>query len=141
MGDETDGDSSWIDDAADRFERDWKLGHTPRIEDHLAGMAGTRRSRLFEELLKLEWELRCRQNDRPDPEEYRHRFPDFVEVIDGNSASLEQPDAAEAIPGEAQTTVAHGLTCRMSDGPSEHRRRMVRGIVCSATTPMVASDE
>jgi formylglycine-generating enzyme required for sulfatase activity/serine/threonine protein kinase len=117
MGDESDDDSSWIDDAADRFERDWKLGQTPRIEDHLAGTVGTRRSRLFEELLKLEWELRCRQNDRPDPEEYRHRFPDFIEVIDGYSAGAEEPAAADAIPGEAQTTVAHGSTCLASDGP------------------------
>ncbi len=62
-------DSSLIDLVADRFERAWLAGEAPRIEDYLEGMAGTRRARLFEELLQIERELRARDGSAPNREE------------------------------------------------------------------------
>ena len=53
------GERTWIDEAADRFESDWKRdGDRPRIEDFLAEEAGPRRTLLLQELLRVERELR-----------------------------------------------------------------------------------
>jgi hypothetical protein len=52
------GDASWIDAVATRFDRAWKAGHQPRIEDFLAGVAESRRGLLLAELLRVELEIR-----------------------------------------------------------------------------------
>ena len=44
-------DWSWIDAAAERFERAWKEGPRPRIEDYLNEVEEPRRTRLLDELL------------------------------------------------------------------------------------------
>ena len=48
--------SDWtrINDAADRFERAWKDGPRPRIEDYLADVNPDLRAALLEELLRVE---------------------------------------------------------------------------------------
>ena len=51
-------DWSWINTAADRFERAWKQGQRPRIEDYLAEADESRWAALLEELLRVESELR-----------------------------------------------------------------------------------
>ena len=38
-------DWTWINAAADRFERAWKQGPRPRIEDYLAEVEDSRRPR------------------------------------------------------------------------------------------------
>ena len=53
-------DWTWINAAADRFERAWKDGPRPRIEDYLAEVDESRWPRLLEELLRVERELRRR---------------------------------------------------------------------------------
>src|SRR5262249_48825315 len=63
------GERSWIDEQADRFERAWRAGQQPRIEDYLAGVEEPRRSRLLEELLRVEHELRRGGEAPADPEE------------------------------------------------------------------------
>jgi len=46
------GERTWIDEAADRFECDWKRGgDRPRFEDFMAEEAGPRRILLLQELL------------------------------------------------------------------------------------------
>jgi hypothetical protein len=54
-----------INDAADRFERDWKQGLRPRIEDYLAEAEPGLRAALLEELLRVEIELRCKEGQGP----------------------------------------------------------------------------
>ncbi len=49
-------DWSRINGAADRFERAWKAGPRPRIEDYLAEAEPESRAALLEELLRVERE-------------------------------------------------------------------------------------
>jgi hypothetical protein len=49
---------TWINDIADRFERAWKHGAGPLIEDYLAAVDESRWPALLEELLRVETELR-----------------------------------------------------------------------------------
>jgi hypothetical protein len=60
------GDWSWIDAAAQRFERAWKQGPRPRIEDFLVKVDESRWPLLLEELLQVECELRRRSGEEPD---------------------------------------------------------------------------
>ena len=75
--------SDWtkINDDADRFERSWKKGTRPRIEDYLADLDEGHRQRLFDELLRVEIELRRRDGEEPKPDDYRHRFPAHAATI------------------------------------------------------------
>src|SRR5262249_32365776 len=73
---------SWINAAADRFERAWKQGPRPRIEDFLAEVDESRWPRLLQELLRVESELRRRAGEQPNPEEYHLRFPGSAALID-----------------------------------------------------------
>ena len=68
-------DWTWINDAADRFERAWKEGPRPKIEDYLAEVEPELRLALLEELLRVERELRRREGEEPGPEEYRPASP------------------------------------------------------------------
>ena len=51
-------DWTWINAAADRFERAWKQGERPRIEDHLTAVEESQRPALLMELIRVELELR-----------------------------------------------------------------------------------
>ncbi len=77
------GIQTWINQVADRFEQEWVAGQRPRIEDYLADVSEPRRSCLLEELLHVECELRQRAGERLSREEFRRRFPGYIEVIDG----------------------------------------------------------
>src|SRR5262245_21707173 len=70
-----------VDEACDRFEKAWKEGKGPRIEDYLAEAPEPERVPLLRELLALEIELRCDGGDRPMPEEYHRRFGEHIELI------------------------------------------------------------
>jgi eukaryotic-like serine/threonine-protein kinase len=77
------GDRTWIDEAADRFESDWKRGgDRPRIEDFLAGRSEPGRTVLLQELLRVECELRKTAGETALSDEYRQRFPDDAAAID-----------------------------------------------------------
>jgi tRNA A-37 threonylcarbamoyl transferase component Bud32 len=82
MGTAEPGERTWIDEAADRFERQWEAGRGPRIEDYLAAESGPRRARLLEELLRVERELRRRAGEEVPPDAYRRRFPEHGSVVD-----------------------------------------------------------
>ena len=87
------GERTWIDEAADRFECDWKRGgDQPRIEDFLAEEAGPRRSLLLQELLRVERELRANAGEQPSAAEYLERFP-----------------------GDRKGQIAHELAMKVSD--------------------------
>ncbi|MGO9917588.1 MAG: tetratricopeptide repeat protein [Isosphaeraceae bacterium] len=75
-------DWTWINTAAERFEGAWRDGQSPRIEDYLAEVDELRRARLFDELLRVEIELRRANGETPSAEDYRGRFPEHSPVID-----------------------------------------------------------
>jgi hypothetical protein len=118
MGDARDGDLSWIDEAADRFEQAWQAGERPRIEAYLAGAEEPRRAMLLEELVRVEAELRGAEGEAPTPNEYRARFPEHAELIDaaltadratpGAPSSSERPAIVSEIDGDA--TLAYSVT-------------------------------
>jgi serine/threonine protein kinase len=81
MGEIPAADWSWINATADRFERAWKAGLRPRIEDYLAAADESRRPWLLEELLRVEWDLREGDDERSTPEDYLRRFPDYRQVV------------------------------------------------------------
>ena len=74
-------DWTWINVVADRFERAWKQGPRPRIEDYLDEGEPVSRAALLEELLRVEFELRRRAGEDPGPEEYSPRFSQHAELI------------------------------------------------------------
>jgi serine/threonine protein kinase len=90
-----------VDAACDRFEKAWKGGQGPRIEDHLAEAAETDRVPLFRELLALEIELRGDGGERPTPEEYQRRFAEHIELIHAVFANL-TCDADSGPPGSSE---------------------------------------
>ncbi len=116
MSDGPNGESSEIDLVADRFERAWKAGQAPAIEDYLAGATGETRGRLFEELLIVERELRSRHGEIPDVEAYRRRFPDLIDVIDRNFTGPPGSPATEFYAGGAPTSCGAALSRPVTDG-------------------------
>ena len=63
-----------IDRLADQFEREFKTGDNPQIEDYLQLQPSLRAS-LLAELLSLEIELRRAAGNQRSVEEYQQRFP------------------------------------------------------------------
>jgi len=102
-------DWSWINAAADRFERAWKVSPRPRLEDYLAEVAEPRRTRLLEELLRVECELRRRAGEEPSPEEYRRRLPADTAVVEA-VLGAEPPRPADREPIDPPTDDAPGTT-------------------------------
>src|SRR5262249_18749681 len=74
-------DRNWIDATARRFERAWKEGPRPRVEDFLAGASPRRGGPLLGELLRVEREHRQRLGEHPTLEESRRRFPGLEAVV------------------------------------------------------------
>src|SRR5262249_42706536 len=91
------------DQLCDDFEARWRKGPPPRIEDMLALVAPEQRSSLFAGLLKLEADLRSAQP--ANAEDYRVRFPEFVQLIDAvlcepavDTEDVVGPPAADIVP-------------------------------------------
>ncbi len=99
------GEQTWIDAAADRFERQWNAGHDrPRIEDCLEEDEPNQRAQLLEELVRVECELRCAAGEQPSPGEYLIRFPDDCAAVnaaflgeDASSPTKRMVSAAESL--------------------------------------------
>jgi tetratricopeptide (TPR) repeat protein len=70
-----------VDRVCDTFEAAWQSGRRPQIEAYLGSAAGPERTKLLEELLRLELEYRCRSGENPPPEEYHQRFPADSDLI------------------------------------------------------------
>ena len=64
-----------MEQACDRFEAAWKAGERPVLDDFLSAIPPEGRPALFRDLLALELVYRRRGGERPEPEEYRARFP------------------------------------------------------------------
>jgi serine/threonine protein kinase len=72
-----------VDRLCRRFEEAWIAGERPSLEDYLAQAEGSERKALLRELLHLEVEYRRRAGQAPTQAEYRSRFPDATDLIDG----------------------------------------------------------
>jgi serine/threonine protein kinase len=71
-----------VDEACLRFERAWKEGQRPRIEDYLEAAPEEERAPFLWDLLILELVYRKRASEAVVVEEYRQRFAEQHEVID-----------------------------------------------------------
>src|SRR5262249_17447545 len=60
-----------------RFERAWKAGQRPQVEDYLADVPEPARPALLRELIALDADYRRRAGEEPRPEDYQARFPGF----------------------------------------------------------------
>ncbi len=106
MGPIQTGERTWIDEIADRFEREWAAdGQRPRIEDRL-DEAGPRRARLLEELIRVERELRIAAGEAPALDEYQRRFPDDRDAV---AAAFGKADQAPATPVRPPASAAQSL--------------------------------
>jgi hypothetical protein len=81
VGDDSQGTQTWIDEVATRFDRAWRGGERPRIEDYLTGLAEPRRTKLLGELLRVELDYRRRAGESPTVAEYERRFPEHLEIV------------------------------------------------------------
>jgi serine/threonine protein kinase/tetratricopeptide (TPR) repeat protein len=88
-----------------RFEREWRAGAKPTIEQFLPGVLD--REALLQRLLLLELHLRREEGDRPSVEDYRKRFADSATLIDevfaGQQPASEAPRDTELLPGPGAT--------------------------------------
>jgi hypothetical protein len=71
-----------IDAICAGFDEAWKQGQRPEIEEYLESVPEPERSKLFEELLKMELAYRRRSQETFTDKEYRQRFPGQAGVID-----------------------------------------------------------
>jgi serine/threonine protein kinase/formylglycine-generating enzyme required for sulfatase activity len=111
-------DWSWINTAADRFERAWMHGDQPRIEDYLSDVGHDRVPAILDELLRVECELRRLAGEEPDSEEYRGRFPDYRGVVD----RVFRPNGREGDAPESDDLPAQrGRSTTLKDQSSESR--------------------
>ncbi|REK26388.1 MAG: serine/threonine protein kinase [Planctomycetota bacterium] len=72
---------SEIDLAWDEFEEAWSAGREPRIEDYLSRVDESQQWELLRALVKLEMALLEKNDQTPDTESYRQRFPQFDEQL------------------------------------------------------------
>jgi len=71
-----------IDQACDQFERAWREGKPPLIEEVLLQSPPGERDRLLGELLEIELDFRQRGGAFLQLEEYRGRFPENADLVE-----------------------------------------------------------
>jgi WD40 repeat protein len=74
---EADSLLEWVDDVADRFEAEWRVGRPPALAAYLAGAEGARRRALLEELVQIDLEYRWQAGDRRALADYAAEFPEL----------------------------------------------------------------
>lgn len=72
---EPESEATLIDRICDEFEEAWRAGETPSIEDYLDRAPASLQSRLFDELLYSELEMRFQGECTVDTGHYLARFP------------------------------------------------------------------
>ncbi len=85
------------DAVCDQFERSWASGKQPNIASYLVPFGDEARSIVFEELLRVDLELRKRCGESPEPDEYVRSFPEFearvAKVFEEEAANPPAPTA------------------------------------------------
>lgn len=95
-----------IEKLCDRFERQWKVGKQPRIEELLGRVAKTARSCLLYDLIRLEIELRQSEcHSIPVLASYLQRFPSHDNVV--RAAYHNAPtDLRFSVPAQVGTSIS-----------------------------------
>jgi serine/threonine-protein kinase len=107
MGQAQTSERSWLNEQANRFERDWKQGgERPRIEDYLASYGLAERRALLAELLRVERALRKTAGEDPCADEYVKRFPDDRAAVEAAFGIAPPPTARRHEP---PVSAAHSL--------------------------------
>jgi predicted Ser/Thr protein kinase len=109
-----------VDQACDDFEAAWDAGAEPQIEDYLGRVPDAGRPTLLGSLLATELERRRRRGERLDPEQYRERFPEQVELIASLCAAEAAPtyvDKPSPRPVATWAGLQHALLGRDGSGP------------------------
>jgi serine/threonine protein kinase len=98
--------------VARRFQRAWKEGERPRIEDYLAGVDQPLRPQVLESLLRVESDFRREAGEESSVDEYLARFPQHGEVVEavfGTTAShLSAESDQTRNDGRSRETTAQG---------------------------------
>ncbi len=89
-----------IDGICNRFEAAWESGDRPRVEDYLGDVDEPYRPALLHDLLAVELDARRRRGERPEPHEYRDRFPGETTVV---MAAFASPPISPARSGAGKT--------------------------------------
>jgi hypothetical protein len=100
-----------LDHVCDRFERAWKEGRRPALEQFLGDSSDS--ATTLRELLVLELTYRALQGDKCRPEEYHRRFPQRADLIDAVFAELTSP----ATPFERASRVRPSAVSTLPYGP------------------------
>ena len=100
-----------IDRLADQFEREFKAGDNPRIEDYLKQQPDLR-AHLLKELIALEIELRRAAGQQLDVEQYHQRFPDDRDIV---AAVLSPSPTNEELDADSIATISSPLTAKKGD--------------------------
>lgn len=130
-----------IDAICDRFERDWKAGAKPRIEDALARCEDEEQPAALRALLEVECELLEFAGARPDAQVYLQRFPQHADVIraalgaaaptatEGTDAAAAENTATLLAPDVATSRVAVAPSVSLSAGVTAPPERIGRFLV------------
>lgn len=70
-----------VDILCDQFERDWRAGQNPTVEDLLKSRGDVPESLLLQYILPLERALRREAGEVPDVEQYTQRFPEYADLV------------------------------------------------------------
>jgi serine/threonine-protein kinase len=89
--------------VCDRFEAAWRAGQRPRIEDYLPDAPAPDRPALLRELLVVELAYRARLGERPDPAEYRARFPGQAGLVRAAFETMPTPPPSVDRPAAGPT--------------------------------------
>src|SRR5215510_15086402 len=87
-----------IDAICDRFEKSWRAGQRPRLEEFLAQAPPDDQRLLFVELLRLELCYRRAAGETPDPADYLDHFPEHEQLL---REQLEHPGRLSLTTGAA----------------------------------------
>ena len=81
-----------IDASCDRFEADWHAGHRPRIEDHLAAIAGSGEADYLCASCCSGDRARPGPSAAPSPAPYHERFPSDADLVNAAFDRADRPD-------------------------------------------------
>ncbi|MEM7477677.1 MAG: hypothetical protein AAF483_22030 [Planctomycetota bacterium] len=108
-----------VDQACDEYGRQWNAGASPKIESFIANAIANDRRLLLRHLLALDLSLRSESGEVFDPEDYKSRFVNEVDLIDsviGNFLNREQK--ADACKDRSPTGKSTGAETTCEEVPS-----------------------
>lgn len=85
-----------IDQACDRFRRQWESGKRPRIEDFISQVPLNAQSEALRRLLLLEVELATASGEAPNREDWLKRFPTQKDLVAGLLGQVDETSAFRA---------------------------------------------